>query len=309
VSGKSFKPKSMPFSKNKLLLLKIASFFSVIRGYNIPVIVLAQYLSAIFILSPDSGALSILLDFNLFILVLASSLTIASGYIINSFYDSKKDLINRPTKTKIDTLVSQSTKLQVYFGLNFFIAMIAYFVSWRAVLFFSVYIFLIWFYSHKIKKYAVVGNLMSAILSVLPFFGILLYYKNFYEVVFFHAIFLIKDLENIKGDLPNNYHTIPIVYGEEKSKMIITVLLFLAIVPVYFLINVFDVGYMDIYFYGCFMVFIFIGIKIWQSESKSQYLLLHNLVKMIIVGGVFCIVLINPAVIWQGEKIFMYLFQ
>jgi 4-hydroxybenzoate polyprenyltransferase len=69
--------------------------FSVVRGYNIPVIVLAQYLSAIFILAPEKSALHIVLDFNLFILVLASSLTIASGYIINSFYDSKKDLINQ----------------------------------------------------------------------------------------------------------------------------------------------------------------------------------------------------------------------
>ena len=67
--------------------------FSVVRGYNIPIIILAQYLSAIFILAPEKRALAVLLDFNLFILVLASSLTIASGYIINSFYDSKKDLI------------------------------------------------------------------------------------------------------------------------------------------------------------------------------------------------------------------------
>ncbi len=298
---------------HKITLKKIASLVSVVRGYNIPVIIFAQYLSAIFILCPAKGALSIVLDFQLFVLVLASSLTIASGYIINSFYDSKKDLINRPTKTKIDTIVSQTTKLKVYFGLNFFIALIAFFVSWRAVLFFSVYIFLIWFYSHKIKKFAIFGNLMSAILAVLPFFGILLYYKSFYEVVFFHAIFLfilllikdlIKDLENIKGDLPNNYQTIPIVYGEEKSKRIITFLLFLTLIPVYFLINVFDVGYMDIYFYVCLMAFIFIALKLWQSDNKTQYLLLHNLIKLIIVGGVFCIFLIKPAVIWNAEKLF-----
>ena len=175
---------------NKLLLVKIASLFSVIRGYNIPIIVLAQYLSAVFILAPDKRALAVILDFNLFILVLASSLTIASGYIINSFYDTKKDLINRPNKSQLDRLVSQSTKLQVYFGINFFVATIASFVSFRAVLFFSVYIFLIWFYSHKIKKKPFLGNLMAAFLAVLPFFGILLYYKNFIEVIFFHAAFL-----------------------------------------------------------------------------------------------------------------------
>ena len=81
---------------NKLVVMKIISLFSVVRGYNIPIIILAQYLSAIFILAPEKRALNVLLDFNLFILVFASALTIASGYIINNFYDSQKDLINRP---------------------------------------------------------------------------------------------------------------------------------------------------------------------------------------------------------------------
>ena len=300
--------------KSKLLLMKIASLFSVIRGYNIPVIALAQYLSAIFILAPEKRALSVILDFNLFILVLASSLTIASGYIINSFYDSKKDLINRPNKSRLDRLVSQSTKLQVYFGLNFFVATIAFFVSFRAVIFFSVYIFLIWFYSHKVKKLKIVGNLMSAFLAVLPFFGILLYYKNFYEVIFFHALFLflllliremIKDLENIKGDLANNYQTIPIVYGETFSKKIITFLLLLTTIPVYYLVNIFDIGYMDSYFYFSFMIFIFFGIKLWNSNNKENFLLLHNILKFVIVAGVFCIVLIEPSVLINGRVLFL----
>ncbi|TRX35265.1 ubiquinone biosynthesis protein UbiA [Flavobacterium sp. ZT3R18] len=312
--------------QNKLFVLKMISLFSVVRGYNIPIIALAQYLSAIFILAPERRALSILLDFQLFIIVLASSLTIASGYIINSFYDSKKDLINRPNKSQLDRLVSQKTKLRVYFSLNFFVALIAFFVSFRAVLFFSVYIFLIWFYSHKIKKYTLIGNLMAAFLAVLPFFGILLYFylkMPLYEiennstklsVILSHASFLflliliremIKDLENLKGDLANDYKTIPIIYGEEVSKKIITGLTLMTIVPVYFLINVYDVGYMDIYFYSCFIVLILFLLYLWKWNTKEQYILLHNVLKFLIVSGVFCIVLINPSVLWHGKKILM----
>jgi 4-hydroxybenzoate polyprenyltransferase len=312
--------------QNKLFILKMISLFSVVRGYNIPIIALAQYLSAIFILAPEKRALSIILDFQLFIIVLASSLTIASGYIINSFYDSKKDLINQPNKSQLDRLVSQKTKLRVYFSLNFFVALIAFFVSFRAVLFFSVYIFLIWFYSHKIKKYTLIGNLMAAFLAVLPFFGILLYFylkMPLYEiennsaklsVILSHASFLflliliremIKDLENLKGDLANDYRTIPIIYGEEISKKIITGLTLTTIVPVYFLINVYDVGYMDIYFYSCFIVLIFFLLYLWKWNTKEQYVLLHNVLKFLIVSGVFCIVLINPSVLWNGKKILM----
>ena len=125
--------------KRKLIFLKIVSLFSVVRGYNIPVIILAQYLSAIFILSPEKRALDVLLDFNLFIIVLASSITIASGYIINSFYDHKKDIINRPNKTLLDRFVSQKTKLTVYFSLNFIAVLLSFFVCWRAVLFFYLF--------------------------------------------------------------------------------------------------------------------------------------------------------------------------
>ena len=58
--------------ETRLVLMKIFSLFSVVRGYNIPVIALAQYLSAIFILAPEKRALDVILDLNLFLIVLAS---------------------------------------------------------------------------------------------------------------------------------------------------------------------------------------------------------------------------------------------
>jgi len=310
--------------QHKLLVMKIVSLFSVVRGYNIPIIILAQYLSAIFILAPEKRALDILLDFYLFLIVFASAVTIASGYIINNFYDSRKDLINRPNKSMLDRLVSQKTKLTVYFSLNFLAVLMAGIVSWRAFLFFSAYIFLIWFYSHKIKKYPIVGNLTAAFMAVIPFFAILLYFYNsisfeeienhrsHFVVISAHAMFLflllliremIKDLENLKGDLANDYHTIPITYNEKVSKKIITVLTFLTIIPVYILIDIYDVGYMDIYFYACFIVLIFFLFYLWKSNSKEQFLLLHNVLKFLIVSGVFCIVLINPSVLWHGKQL------
>jgi 4-hydroxybenzoate polyprenyltransferase len=286
--------------------------FSVVRGYNIPVIIVAQYLSAIFILAPEKRALAIILDINLFFLVLASSLSIASGYIINNFYDSKKDIINRPNKSQLDRLVSQKTKLQVYFTVNFLVAIIASFISLRALLFFSTYIFLIWFYSHKIKKIIVVGNLTAALLAVLPFFAIVLYYKNIYPEIFAHASFLfllilireiIKDLENMTGDIANNYETIPGKYGELIAKKVITLLTLATLIPIYFLIEIYDVGYMDIYFYTSLLILMAFLFQLWKSNHKKQYVLLHNILKFLIVSGVFCILLINPEVIIHGKNL------
>ena len=141
-----------------------------VRGYNILLIVIAQYLASLFIFSPEKSIRHVLLDLHLYFIVLATMCVIASGYIINNFYDSDPDKINKPIKSKIDAIVSQKIKLRIYFLLNFLGVCFGFLVSWRAGLFFSVYIFLIWFYSHKLKKYPLAGLFSAAILAILPFF-------------------------------------------------------------------------------------------------------------------------------------------
>lgn len=298
--------------RQKWFIYKLFSLFSVVRGYNILIIIIAQYFASIFIFSEDTRALDVVLDAQLFFIIFASSLVIASGYIINNFYDAEKDLINKPFKSKLDRIVSQETKLRVYFVLNFLVFIFAFLVSWRAIIFFSSYIFLVWFYSHKLKKIVFLGNIMVSFLTILPFFAIFLYYKNFHPVIFMHAAYLfilvlikelIKDLESIKGDLSNGYNTSPIVYGERITKNIILCLILFSVVPVYFLVNDYDIGYMDLYFYLSLLGLIYFGIKINRSTTLKHYNLLHNVIKWIILIGVFCIVLIDPKVVIHSKQL------
>lgn len=293
---------SLVSRRNKFLLLKFFSLFSVVRGYNILVIVLAQYLAAIYIMGRDLPARRVLFDLNLFLLVAASALAIAGGYIINSFYDSEKDLINKPYKSRLDRLVSQNKKLTLYFILNFLSVIVASYVSFRAVLFFSLYIFGLWFYSHKLKKIPFLGNLVSASLALTPFFAVFIYYGNFDQVIFVHALFLfliiamrelIKDLENMKGDFALNYKTIPILLGERWTKIIISFLVALTFIPFYLLITKYEIGHMNIYFYFSMLLLTFFLFLLWRSKRKLHYLLLHNILKFIIIAGVISILLID----------------
>jgi hypothetical protein len=80
----------MAAAKNKRLMLKMLSLFSVVRGYNILVLVIAQYLTSAFILAPELPLRAVIFDDYLFFLILSSATVIASGYIINNFYDSEK---------------------------------------------------------------------------------------------------------------------------------------------------------------------------------------------------------------------------
>lgn len=288
--------------KQKYFFFKLFSLFSVVRGYNILIIIIAQYLTSVYILAPELPIKEILFDVNLFMIVVASATAIASGYIINNFYDSEKDLINRPNKSMLDRLVGQRTKLNFYFILNFLSLISALFVSFKATLFFFLFIFGIWFYSHKLKKYLFIGNFVAATLAVIPLFAVFIYYKNFDLVIFVHATFLfiiismrelVKDLENLKGDLLQNYQTIPVIYGSLVSKKILTFLSLLALLPTYLLIVKFDIGAMDYFFLGSIIALLIFVILLWKSNKKLHYLLLHNILKFIVVIGVFCIFLMN----------------
>ena len=288
-------------NKQKSILFKFLSIFSVVRIYNILIIVLAQYLTSIFILS-DKKPFDIIFDFNLFLLILCSSLSIASGYIINNFYDQKKDVINKPIKSKIDDVVKNSTKLYFYFFLNFVVIFFASIISLRAIIFFSVYIFFLWFYSHKLKRLLFLGNLFYSLLTITPFFAILLYYKNIDLIIAAYALFLFfilllkditKDLKNLVGDFTENYQTIPVVFGEDFSRIIISLITFINVILIINLFINFSDGYMNIYYGISLILLLIFTIKLYKSKKVSDYLELHNILRLIIGLGVFSIILLE----------------
>jgi len=294
-------------SKKKApLYIKVLSLFSVVRGYNIFLIVVAQYLASIFIFSPEKSLRYVLLDLDLYFIVLATICVIASGYIINNFYDTETDKINKPVKSKIDSIVDQKIKLPTYFVLNFLGVLFSFLVSWRAAMFFAVYIFLIWFYSHKLKKYPLTGLFSIAILEILPFFAVFVYYKNFSEIIFIHSAFLffillirqlVKDLERIKGDFVQNYQTIAVKYGEKFTKILVTLLALLTLNPIYFLLRYPEIGGMKYFFYISIISLIGLTFSIWISKTIRQYSFLHLLLKLLILAGVFSLALIDYSVI------------
>ena len=289
-----------PVDKRKSILFKFLSIFSVVRIYNILFIVLAQYLTSIFILS-EKKLLEVILDYNLFLLIFCSTISIASGYIINNFYDQKKDIINKPIKYKIDDVVKSSTKLYFYFFLNFVVVFFSSMISFRAVIFFSVYIFFLWFYSHKLKRILFLGNLFYSLLTITPFFAILLYFKNIDLIIVAYALFLFfilllkdvtKDLKNLVGDFTENYQTIPVVFGEDYTRSVISLITFINVVLIINLFMNFSVGYMYLYYSTSLLLLLIFIFKLYKSKEVSHYLELHNILRLIIGLGVISIILL-----------------
>jgi len=285
----------MPVSRShQRLAIKIFGLFSLVRGYNIVVLILAQYLTSRYILAPSSSFYEILFDLKLFYLVLATAFSTAAGYIINNFYDAEKDKINRPKKFLLEHLLSQQSQLVLYFLLNGATLIAAGAASFKAILFFTVYIFGIWIYSSSLKRLFWISNLFATLLAIIPFFAVTIYFKNFEAVVIYHASFLfllilirdiVKDLQNYKGDWVRSYQTLPIVFGNLKTKIIVSALIFLNSVPIFLLIQS-HLGLMTYYFYLSIPYLLFVLVLLWIGSTQKMYLWIHNLLKILILLGV-----------------------
>ena len=284
------------------IILKTISLLSLVRGQNLLVLVIAQLLSAAFIFSSTTSPLETFLDINLWLIICATILSVAAGYIINAFFDQEKDLINRPQKTLLETNISERSKLIGYIFLNGTAVLVASSVSQRSAVFFCAYIACMAFYSAFLKRYLFIGNIGSALLTVLPFFAITVYFKNFTVEIFTHASYLlllisikelVKDLCNIKGDLSNNYKTIPTVYGENRTKRLISLLIVFCFGVFFLLYFFFSLQSMIYYFLISLGTLVIFARLLWRSSKTKQLMLLLFGVKALIVLGIICLPLLK----------------
>jgi len=276
------------------------SFFALVRVQNILLLIIAFILTSKYFFARSRSLASLLGDHQFLALLSATILSIAAGYIINAFYDAKKDLINRPQKTLLEQQLPQQKRLYLYFFLNFLAVATAFLISWRAALFFSFYIFLIWFYSHKVQRLPLINNLWLTVLSIFPFFGIFLYFKTFNGFIFWHAVFLfmilliknlLKDFIKLKGDLVEGKPTMPIVLGEQKAKKIILLFSVLTFIPIVRLLQYDYIGAMKYYFYGSILLYA-TGFYFFYFKNRYEKWF-YILVKTLLALGVFAIILVH----------------
>ena len=289
------------FGLNNINFYKVLSFFSIVRGYNIFILIIAQYMTAKYIFDPFQSWKTLFFDINFLFIVLATALSSSAGYIINNFFDSPKDKLNRPNKFFIENLISKKNQFLIYIILNFLSLIIAAQISSYSLIFFSIYILGIYFYSNFIKRSFWLSNFFLSILVTMPFLALSVYFKNFNYIIFcfasylFFLIFskdLIKDLESLKGDIVYSYKTVPAVYDSRITKIIFSFLILIILIPVYYLI-IEDLGLMSYYFILSIPFFLIVLLLLWLYNKDEIYLIIHNLLKAWILIGILSISLLN----------------
>jgi 4-hydroxybenzoate polyprenyltransferase len=163
------------------------------------------------------------------LLVLAALLVAAAGYIINDYYDVKIDAINRPDRLVVGRVVKRRVAMFAHMVLSGAGVLLA---AWLSPLLGLVTLgtaLLLWGYSARFKRVALVGNtsigLLTAALVLLP--ELQLQTGNAAVWAYALAAFLltmvreiVKDVEDMHGDAQHGCRTLPLLWGVARSKWV-----------------------------------------------------------------------------------------
>ena len=155
-------------------------------------------------------------------------LVTGAGNAINDYYDVEIDRINKPKRPIPSGRIGTSTAL--YFSLALFAAgtVSAFMINVPCGIIASFNSLLLVYYAKALKRMAFLGNLAVGYLtgSTFLFGGAVFFESGGLESVF--VLFLlatlatvareiVKDIEDINGDMKNGAHTLPIVIGARKA--------------------------------------------------------------------------------------------
>lgn len=287
-------------SKNDLsksLFYRFSQFVGFLLGARFFVAALltfALYVSTFFLFNQDESFRKFVFDFKVHGIIFCTVLTILAGGIINQFYDLEKDHVVKPFRTRVQSFIKQKYFLYAYLALSAISLGVAWMISHNVFVFFVVYQFFMWFYSHKLSRILILNNLTFVSLTLYPFFGMMVYYETFSKKVFLMAVFLflillcidiVKDTLTRSVDKAFGYTTIPNYFKTRNTKVILASLLMVTMaVSMKLIAKTGITGFMAYYFTGGLFVMIICIYLLLKASRKSNFLTLNILRFWVFVG-------------------------
>ncbi|MBS1597608.1 MAG: geranylgeranylglycerol-phosphate geranylgeranyltransferase [Bacteroidetes bacterium] len=306
----------------------LVAFFRLIRWPNLFFIALTQSLFYYCILRASfqtgyNSLSNILQPVEFWLLSLSSVLIAAAGYIINDYFDLNIDRINKPDRIVIERLIKRRWAIVWHWVLSGTGIMIGFYISWklRNIFIGPANIFcvvLLWFYSTTFKKKILIGNI---IISLLTSWVILVLYlcefrlHRFVDPVYHHALSMVykfailyaafafiislmrevvKDIEDMDGDIRYGCKTMPVVWGINVSKVFIAtwlIVLIGSILVIQFYVLQYRWWISVLY---CFL-FILLPLlqvfrKLYKANVTEDYYRLSQLIKAIMLTGILSMI-------------------
>jgi 4-hydroxybenzoate polyprenyltransferase len=290
-------------------MVKLIDFFRLIRIKNLFIIAISQYLIRYALIIPitESNSLN---DLQFFYLVLSTVFIAAAGYIINGYFDTQVDRLNK-RKVIIDNTIKRREAILWHFVLSGIGVFLGFFLGWRVGIFNLGFINLfcssaLWFYSTHFKRAYLSGNLLISLLAALVILIVPLYEiipkpmtnsENAFYIICGYAIFaffttfireIVKDFEDTDGDRKMGYTTFAIVSEKSAKNSIrfISALLILIIGAVTAIQITYEAYIAAVYVILAVEIpFLYFFIKLFKLNDKGGYHHLSQMIKLIMLTG------------------------
>ena len=290
-------------SPKSTTIIKVIALLSLVRWYNVLLVGIALILSSLFLLNIDSGASwkIILSDIQLYYEIIAISFFIQAGYVINAFYDFEKDIINKPNETIFGRIISKRTCINAYvlfviLGLSF-----SLFLGIRVFMFNFFFSFLLWYYSHRLRKVNFLGEITASVLTIMPFISLSFLYQTINSTFILYSGFIfavtltreiIKKMISLKGDLIVGELSIPIVLGIKKTKYLILFLMSSTLLlTVLNLPSILNSRISYFFFFSIVLILVSIGFLI-KAKTPYHFNKINTLYKILIGFSILSICMI-----------------
>ena len=244
------------------------------------------------------------------LLFISIIITTASGYLINNYYDLVSDKINNKNIKDLSKTFYGNCYL-----LHLLSSLLILFISDLSPSWINLVIIthiLVFLYSLKLQHWPIIGNLVVALLCsivlIIPYWltGEFWELENFNLSENLNQIFVIfcflltikreivKDIEDIHGDLKTGSYTLPIVTGQKFSKVILGLLVLISIGFLITCVLGSILNIQNIFFFitmiSLLVTFLY---KTYLSFEKSDFKTLSNLLKInFLAAGIWLYILL-----------------
>ena len=299
-------------------------YLKLIRYQNLLMLALMQLLFRYGFLNYQNLPLA-LNDFQYWLLVFATVMIAAGGYVINNIMDQATDNDNKPNQVVVGKSITEITAYNVYFictvlgvGTGFYLSNVIAKPGFAAI--FIVISATLYLYATSLKQMLLVGNFVVALLlafsviiigvfDLLPvinpenrtamadLFSILLDYALFAFIINFIRE-IVKDLEDVNGDYNQGMNTLPIVLGINRTSKLVLILSLIPMVLVIFYIKNYFFAY-DLYIAALYTLItivaplIYFAIKMADAKKSQDFHHLSTILKLVILFGLFSIAIVT----------------
>jgi geranylgeranylglycerol-phosphate geranylgeranyltransferase len=238
---------------------------------------------------------------NVLLAAISASLITMGANIINDYYDIEIDKINKPHRPLAAGSISPKQALLFCILVFLFASICAAAINLEMFLIAFVFSILLIFYSARLKRTILWGNLAVSLTTAMAFIyggGAVGNYQGTLFPAAFAFFFhlgreILKDVQDMEGDSKNNVITFPIKYGKTKSFVLIMIgfilLIILTVIP--YIFNIYSYKYFIVICIGVYPVLIYVLHQAFKDPDPARIGFMSNMLKADMVIGLLAVYL------------------